>query len=228
MRIRTVKPEFWSHPVIARLPDEVQLLALALLNYADDQGYFRATPSLVRSACRPFTEDSVSTHGCLTTLEKAGWIEVRNHPEQGPIGWVVNFTKHQAINRPSQSKLAGYWDSVSAHGGLTEDSVQEQGTGNREQGSGNREHDTHSRRFVKPTPEEVALHAAKIGLPTSEAERFVAYYESNGWRVGRNPMRSWQAALVNWRKNWEERRGTNTPHVKTDEEWENGWKAPAQ
>ena len=27
------------------------------------------------------------------------------------------------------------------------------------------------------------------------------YYESNGWKVGRNPMKSWKGAVVTWMKN---------------------------
>ena len=30
------------------------------------------------------------------------------------------------------------------------------------------------------------------------AEKFLAYYESNGWMVGKNKMKSWKAALVTW------------------------------
>ena len=56
-------------------------------------------------------------------------------------------------------------------------------------------------RFVKPTREELDLHAAKIGLAPSEVDKFVNHYESNGWKVGRNPMRSWSHALVNWKLN---------------------------
>lgn len=72
-------------------------------------------------------------------------------------------------------------------------------------------------RFAPPSQEEVALQCAKIGLPESEAEGFLAYYESNGWRVGRNPMRSWVGALTTWKKNWIERNGharngTSRPH----------------
>ena len=59
--------------------------------------------------------------------------------------------------------------------------------------------------FEKPTVEMVKLQFVKIGLPESEVERFWNYYESNGWRVGRNPMKNWQAASINWRKNWQER-----------------------
>ncbi|WKN44890.1 helix-turn-helix domain-containing protein [Tunicatimonas pelagia] len=33
------------------------------------------------------------------------------------------------------------------------------------------------------------------------ALRFFNYYESNGWKVGRNPMQNWQAAMDNWQLN---------------------------
>lgn len=33
---------------------------------------------------------------------------------------------------------------------------------------------------------------------TDEARKFYAYYESNGWRVGKNPMKNWKAAAQNW------------------------------
>ena len=45
----------------------------------------------------------------------------------------------------------------------------------------------------------------------SEAERFFDYYESNGWRVGKNPMRSWIHAIGNWKRNYEEKRALNSP-----------------
>ena len=56
-----------------------------------------------------------------------------------------------------------------------------------------------NKRFTKPSADELKLHAAKIGLSDREVVKFWNYYESNGWRVGRNPMRSWQSAMVNWR-----------------------------
>jgi len=31
-----------------------------------------------------------------------------------------------------------------------------------------------------------------------EAEKFFNYYESNGWKVGKNPMKNWKAAANNW------------------------------
>lgn len=30
------------------------------------------------------------------------------------------------------------------------------------------------------------------------AQQFFSYYESNGWKIGRNAMKSWRAAVQNW------------------------------
>lgn len=56
-------------------------------------------------------------------------------------------------------------------------------------------------RFVEPTRDELDLAAAKLGMAPNEVDKFVAYYGSNGWRVGRNPMKSWQHALTRWHLN---------------------------
>lgn len=56
-------------------------------------------------------------------------------------------------------------------------------------------------KFSKPTIPEMELHAAKIGLPPLEINKFFNYYESKGWVVGKSPMKSWRASMVNWREN---------------------------
>ena len=50
-------------------------------------------------------------------------------------------------------------------------------------------------RFVPPTLEEVKDYEAQKGY-TFSAEKFWGYYESNGWRVGKNPMKNWHTAIV--------------------------------
>lgn len=52
-------------------------------------------------------------------------------------------------------------------------------------------------RFKKPTLEELTAS----GLDQNNAERFLNYYESKGWKVGKSPMKDWQAAVRNWMKN---------------------------
>jgi len=53
--------------------------------------------------------------------------------------------------------------------------------------------------FKKPKFEEVQEYF-DLKYMSKEAEAFWNYYESNGWRVGRNPMKDWKAAIKNWIK----------------------------
>jgi hypothetical protein len=53
-------------------------------------------------------------------------------------------------------------------------------------------------RFQKPTIEELTAEAIKIGLPLPEVDKFLNYYESNGWKVGKNSMKSWPATMKGW------------------------------
>lgn len=56
------------------------------------------------------------------------------------------------------------------------------------------------RRFTPPTREQVAEYIAEKGYRV-DPDRWMAYYESNGWRVGKNPMQSWKAAVRTWASN---------------------------
>jgi hypothetical protein len=51
--------------------------------------------------------------------------------------------------------------------------------------------------FSIPTPEEVQEYINLNRLPVN-ANKFHAYYTSNGWKVGKNPMKNWKAAIVSW------------------------------
>ena len=51
----------------------------------------------------------------------------------------------------------------------------------------------------RPTLEEVQACVAERGYNV-DAEAFIAYYESVGWKVGNKAMKSWQHALVTWQK----------------------------
>jgi len=54
--------------------------------------------------------------------------------------------------------------------------------------------------FLKPSVSEVTAYAKSIGFDLN-GSRFCDFYESNGWRVGKNAMKNWQAAVRTWRQN---------------------------
>ena len=52
-------------------------------------------------------------------------------------------------------------------------------------------------KFFPPTVEEVQAYCNEKGYAVDPG-RFVDYYTSNGWRVGKNPMKDWKAAVRSW------------------------------
>lgn len=54
------------------------------------------------------------------------------------------------------------------------------------------------KRFVKPTAEDILGYCAEKGYTHVDVDAFFAHYESVGWRVGKNPMVSWRAAVTGW------------------------------
>lgn len=54
-----------------------------------------------------------------------------------------------------------------------------------------------SRAFQPPTLEQVKARCAEKGY-TLDPEAFMAYYNANGWKVGRTKMVSWIDALAGW------------------------------
>lgn len=66
-----------------------------------------------------------------------------------------------------------------------------------------------SQRFAPPTVDEVAAYCRERNNAV-DAEQWHAHYTANGWRVGKNPMRDWRAAVRTWE------RGTHaTPRAQT-------------
>ena len=56
-----------------------------------------------------------------------------------------------------------------------------------------------ARRFVAPSPDEVMAYCQENGIQI-DADRFVDYYASKGWLVGKSPMKDWRAAARGWAK----------------------------
>lgn len=58
---------------------------------------------------------------------------------------------------------------------------------------------TPKKRFVKPTVDQIMAYCAERGNHI-DSQRFYDYYEANGWKVGKNPMKDWKAAVRNWER----------------------------
>ena len=59
---------------------------------------------------------------------------------------------------------------------------------------------TKRKRFEKPTLSEIEQYCIERKNNVN-AEQFFDYYESNGWKVGKNSMKDWKAAVRTWERN---------------------------
>ena len=74
------------------------------------------------------------------------------------------------------------------------------------------------KRFAPPTPEDVREYCREKGLNV-DADRFVDFYESKNWYVGKNKMKDWKAAVRNWARSQRQEstaKGTEKPKNRFD------------
>ena len=57
-----------------------------------------------------------------------------------------------------------------------------------------------SKRFKKPTLDELEHYCIERQNKV-DIQKFFNFYESNGWKVGKNPMKDWRASVRTWESN---------------------------
>ena len=194
MRIRTIKPEFWTSETIAPLSDKAKLLAIGLLNFADDEGYFWANPILIRAAIFPFLDESKTLLGLLQDLSRVGYIQLgKRSDDSRSVGRVTNFMIHQRIDKPKGSIIkenVQFLDESKTPPRHVPDASPLEGKG-KEQGK--------EQGKPRPSLEEVKLCCSKAGLPESDAIWFWNKCEGNGWTNGGKPIKSWPHTIASWK-----------------------------
>ncbi len=104
-RIRTIKPDFWRDESLSNVSAEAALLAIGLLNHCDDEGFFNANPKLVQSDIFPLRDLVSTTTVLLRELESIGYLSMFVGTDGKTYGEVINFSKHQVINKKTTSKI---------------------------------------------------------------------------------------------------------------------------
>jgi len=207
-RIRSIKPEFFVSEQIAELSPTCRLLFIGMWLFCDDAGIHRASPRQLKMEV--FPGDDITTEevrqmvadmlrlGLLVEYESEYESEVTSF-------WQVTGWRHQKIERPrciypspdSPTARRHVADSSPtcrssrAHAGSEgngRETIGREGIGERETRAG--------ARFVAPSVDEVREYAREAGL-TIDAERFVDFYASKDWKVGKVRMKDWKAAARN-------------------------------
>jgi hypothetical protein len=67
-------------------------------------------------------------------------------------------------------------------------------------------------RFVKPSRDDVYNYMVEneFEMAKSESHKFVNFYESKGWKVGKNTMKIWRSAVAGWIQNYYDRNKIKT------------------
>ena len=109
MRIRSIKPDFWTSRSISALPVEDRLLFIGLWSYVDDNGVGLDRLPLITAALFPDdierdpSETFARVSRGLATLSEAGRIarySVDGHDYLHVTGW----EEHQRIDRPGKNR----------------------------------------------------------------------------------------------------------------------------
>ena len=75
-------------------------------------------------------------------------------------------------------------------------------------------------RFHAPSTEEVAAYCSESSL-VLDAQAFVDFYSSKGWKVGTSPMKDWKAAARNWARRDRQKLGGTTVRGPVNDEYAN-------
>lgn len=146
MRIRSIKPEFWSSEDIGDLPWDVRLLFIGLWSYVADSGVGRDNPKLILADLFPLEDDPRETLATvsrgLATLSDAGLI-TRYRVGTKRFLHIANWAAHQKIDKPTRSPFPPPTCEDAVFGEPSREAressppgAREQGTkGSREQGS---------------------------------------------------------------------------------------------
>ena len=213
MRIRTVKPEFWTDEGLSSISDFARLLAIALLNYSDDDGYFLSNQILIRGACFPFLDDYKKIQIALQELSKIGFLELGKLDDGRDVARIPNFRKHQRIDKPQKSKLKEksqfqeysennprtfqeYSEnnprtfqehSKSILGGNGMEQGMEQGM-EKEQGRGKKQ-----KQIIPPTLEEIKEFCKEKGYKFFDCGKYFELRDNCGWENAKGRK------IVNWK-----------------------------
>ena len=115
-RIRTVKPDFFTHPSITPLSIPARLLLLSLLTQADDEGRLYDQGAKIRGLAFG-DEDRVNIAALLAELAEHRRI-LRYEAGGRDCVEIVGFNEHQRISHPARSVIPspGLFAEISANG----------------------------------------------------------------------------------------------------------------
>ena len=219
-RARNIKPAFFMNEDLAESNDALgRILFIGLWTIADYKGDLEWRPGRIKAQLLPY--DDCDIKKLAINLDKSGFVRFYSDGEKIYLN-ITNFVKHQNPHkneREGGSEIPEFTETMRQAVDLNAITINRDKSGLIPNKDGTAHADSlipiteslllipdtahaASGKFTKPTKQDVWRYMYKIGKGSEmEAEKFVDHYTANGWKVGRNTMKDWQASVRNWTKN---------------------------
>lgn len=229
-RIRSIKPSFFRHEKLQELGPLSMLIFSGLWTQCDKAGRFPWKPRTLKLDILPFMDFDMEKE--LTKLADHFFV-IKYESDKEFFGVIPTFADHQRVSGKEALEPVKYPDPPEAktkrpkkltvvqpgtNWGQTEKQSGSNGEASEQhlpgqEGKGVQEGSRVGRatRFTPPSVDEVSEYC-RIRRNRVKPEKFLSHYESNGWRVGKNPMKDWRAAVRTWETNDTDRNSTAESH----------------
>lgn len=218
-----VHTSFWSSETIRSMSEDGRTLALYLLTspHATLAGVFRLPDGYV---CEDLQWDSERVSKAFSETLSKGFA---NRCETTKWVWLSKYFEWNPPENPNQRKAAAKlasqipdnccWKSLFTktcakflgeakdHQTNPFETLPEPFRNQEQEQEQEKSKKDAPRRFIPPTLDDVASYCRERGNNVNP-KKWLAHYEANGWKVGKNPMKDWRAAVRTWEQ-------SDTPQV---------------
>lgn len=205
------------------MPLSARCLYFTLGMFADDDGFVNSPKGIMRQ-CGASEDDLkvlllkrfllafdsgviVIKHWRINNyLQKDRYVETKYRNEKATLTVDQNGAYTENQTRPELESSSMYTQDAYTQDRLGKDSIDKDSIG--EDRKGDYKGKT---KFSPPTLEEVKAYCKERGNHV-DAERWFDYYTSNGWKVGKNQMKDWRAAVRTWERDEKTGAKMKTPY----------------
>lgn len=210
-----MKPEMWDSPRLGKCSVLARLNFVGLISMADDHGRGRAYHRFLFGHLHPYATD-VTEEAFKAALAELGSGDrplVIFYQENGEEFYAIpGWHRHQYVEKAKGSALPpppGHVPDEEGTPPLCGGDVEGNERGARPSQAGTSrlriglegiglDSRTAARpKFAPPTLSEVQAYCRERNNGVNPA-KFWNHYQSNGWKVGKNPMKDWRCAVHTW------------------------------
>ena len=132
----------------------------------------------------------------INKLKSTGEITSKNTNKYSIIS-ITNWDEYQTINQQNNQPSTSHQPAINQPSTTNNNKNNKNNETSKAKDIGNKKPLPARAKFKPPTIDEIKAHSKEKALP-DESDNFWNFYESNGWKVGKNKMSSWKSAFSGW------------------------------